>query len=53
MNRSFFPSIDKSIFFENSGGTQPPIQVIESLNKFITNSYLQPGGYSTKSICVT
>ena len=53
MNRSFFPSIDKSIFFENSGGTQPPIQVIESLNKFIKNSYLQPGGYSTKSISVT
>ncbi len=43
--RRFFPSISKYknyIFCDNAGGSQIPIQVINSFNKFIKDSYTQP-----------
>ena len=32
----------KSIFCDNAGGSQIPKQVINSINKFIEESYVQP-----------
>ena len=44
--KKFFPSLlhfkDK-IFMENAGGSQIPFHVLNSFNKFITDSYMQPG----------
>lgn len=43
--RRFFPSINKyknHIFCDNAGGSQIPVQVINSFNKFIKDSYTQP-----------
>lgn len=42
-----FPALTKYndlIFCDNAGGSQLPIHVIESLNKYITNNYVQPIG---------
>lgn len=42
--RSQFPSLNKEIaFFENAGTSQVPIQLINSLNQYLTESYVQLG----------
>ena len=45
----FFPQLENRIYFENSGGTQVPVQVINSVTKFIQYNYVQPGGFTIKS----
>lgn len=47
--QKFFPQLDNRIYFENSGGTQVPIQVINNVTKFIQYNYVQPGGFTIKS----
>ena len=47
--QKFFPQLTNRIYFENSGGTQIPTQVSENVIDFITNNYVQPGGFTTKS----
>ena len=45
----FFPQLENRIYFENSGGTQVPIQVVNNVTKFIQYNYVQPGGFTIKS----
>jgi len=43
--RELFPALNKyknNIFCENAGGSQIPKQVIESLNNYLIDSYVQP-----------
>ena len=53
--KKYFPALTNNkelIFSENAGGSQIPSQVIDELNKFISNNYLQPGGdnYLSKNV---
>ena len=52
MNREFFPAIKSRIYFENSGGTQPPQQVLDAFQNLI-NNYSQPGAYTDQSIKIS
>ena len=47
--KKFFPILTKNtnyVFCDNAGGTQIPSQVLNSVNNFLTNQYVQPMGYS-------
>ena len=47
--KKFFPALNKNknlIFADNAGGSQIPIQVLNSLNNCLMNSYIQPIGNS-------
>ncbi len=44
--KRFFPALNKYqnlIFCDNAGGSQVPIQVINNLNTFLIDKYVQPG----------
>lgn len=49
MNRECFPQLENRVYFENSGGTQPPMQVFDNFLRFTYGNYTQPGGYTSQS----
>ena len=51
--QSNFPHLKDRICFENAGGTQLPIQVLENMQDFLKTTYVQPCGYSVQSILNT
>ena len=56
MNRKFFPSLKKYsnlIFCDNAGGSQIPIQVLNSTNKILINNYVQPNANNILSRKIT
>lgn len=54
-HNSTFPSLFENnyIFADNAGGTQIPMTVINQINSFIKESYVQPLGYTKVSKKVT
>ena len=51
--QSNFPHLQDRICFENAGGTQIPIQVLENTQDFLKNTYVQPYGYTVQSMLNT
>ena len=53
MVQNYFPQLENRVYFDNAGGTQLPIQVLEKITNFLKNTYVQPCGYSIQSILNT